>query len=441
MLERIGVARMGDLFASIPDEVRLAAPLDVPAAKPEWVLIDHVRRLAERNATVHTHLSFLGGGSYEHHIPSVVDALASRGEFLTSYTPYQPEMSQGLLQALFEYQECVARLTGLPIVNSSCYDGATALADGAWMCCVANGARSGSPVAVVSELVWPEHRSVLASYLQGREVELIACRSDPSTGRMDPAALEELLVREAPPVVLFQSPNALGVIEDVATVASLCRRHGALSVLSYNPLLSGLLAPPGELGVDVVTGSGQPLGLPLRAGGSGLGIFSTRREFRRYVPGRLVGKVTDIKGNLAYALVYEDREQHVAREKATSNICSNQALNAVRCAIHLAAVGEAGLEEICRLNVRRSHDLADRLCRIPGVRMARSGPFFNEFALELPRPTGAVLSDLESLGIFGGLDVSSSAGGGDRTLLIAVTETKSEQDLERMESAMRKVLS
>jgi glycine dehydrogenase subunit 1 len=395
--------------------------------------------LSQRNASVKTHNSFLGGGAYEHYIPAVIDTIANRGEFLTSYTPYQPEISQGLLQALAEYQTALSAVTGLPVVNGSCYDGATALADAAWTCCLIHSKDSRGEL-LLSDGIWPHYRDVVKTYMDGRNIILHPFATGGKTGQTDLAALDETLARLKPAGFLFQTPNALGVFEDVAAIAATCARHGVTSVCSYNPLASGIITPPGRLGVDIVTCDGQPLGLPLNAGGPSLGVYATRKEYRKYVPGRLIGKVTDINGNLAYALVYEDREQHVARERATSNICSNQALNAIRAVIFLASLGEHGFSRLATLNARKAHYLAEKLCSLKGVSRPFNGAFFNEFVITLPKPVEPVLRSLLAHGIFGGIDYSGRFGL-EHALLVTATEVKSRAQMDAYVEALKKVLA
>jgi glycine dehydrogenase subunit 1 len=438
MLAAIGLSSVEELFAAIPPSVRLKRPLDLPEALPEWALERRMHELAQQNATTRTHSSFLGGGAYEHHIPAVIDAIVSRGEFLTSYTPYQPEISQGLLQALFEYQTALAAVTGLPVVNGSCYDGATALSDAAWTSCLISEKNTGACL-LVSDGIWPHYRSVVKTYMDGRAVTLESLPFDARSGKIDCKKLDEALAKIKPAGLLFQTPNALGIVEDVKDIATICAKHGVVSVCSLNPLVSGIFTPPGTLGVDIVTCDGQPLGIPLSAGGPSLGVFATRREYRKYVPGRLIGKVTDINGRLAYALVYEDREQHVARERATSNICSNQALNALRAVMYLATLGEEGLKKLAALNATKAHYLADKLAAIKGVRLAFDGTFFNEFVVTLPKPGAKILASLQKEKIFGGVDYSGKFGL-ENALLIAVTEVKSRAELDRFADCLKKVV-
>jgi glycine dehydrogenase subunit 1 len=439
MLHHIGVKSMDALFDPVPDALRLSKLLALPDALSEWELERHMHALANKNSTVKMHNSFLGAGAYDHYIPAVVDAIVTRGEFLTSYTPYQPEISQGLLQALHEYQQSLAIITGLPVVNGSCYDGATAFADSAWACCLISGKQAQGEL-LVSDAIWPEYREVLDSYMDGRAVVRHTMPFDTKTGRIDVKKLDEMLAHIKPAGFLFQSPNALGIIEDIEAIAKSCARHGVISSCSFNPLAAGLLHSPGACGIDIVTCDGQPLGIPLSAGGPSLGVFATKKEYRAYVPGRLIGKVTDINGNLAYALVYEDREQHVARERATSNICSNQALNALRAVIYLASLGKQGFARITTLNTRKAHYLAEKLTEIKGVTLAFDGAYFNEFVITLPKPALEVLAQLEKRRIFGGVDYSRKFGL-QSALLVCATEKKTRADMDAFADSLKEVLA
>ncbi len=426
MLQTMGLHSVEQLLADIPAQVRLRRELDLPPPLSEWDLMRDVRAMAALNSTVQTHACFLGGGAYEHYVPSVVDAIVSRGEFLTAYTPYQPEMSQGLLQALFEFQVLAGRLLGLDCVNCSVYDGATALAESCWMMCSATGRRR----VVVTRALWPEYREVLATYLAPRGVTVDYVMPDARTGLTDAAAIERLLAAGDVAGVVVQSPNALGVVEDVAEAGRVCRPHGALLTVCVNPVLCGWLEAPGKLGADIVTCEGQPLGLPLSSGGPYVGIIACAKPLERYLPGRLVGRVHDLNGKLGYALVKEDREQHVARDKATSHICSNQALNAIRVAIHLSCLGDANFMRIAQANAALAVQLRELLVALPGVRPLRTGVHFNEFAIELPVAAAVFCERMRAQGVFAGIEVDEALAGNRRGLLVAVTETKSAADLQ-----------
>ena len=426
MLNVMGLHSVEQLFEDIPAPVRLRRALDLPPALSEWQLMRDLRDMADKNASTLSHASFLGGGAYEHYIPAVVDAIVSRGEFLTAYTPYQPEMSQGLLQALFEFQTLVGKLLGRECVNCSVYDGATALAEACWMMCSATGKRR----VVVAQAVWPEYQEVLNTYLLPRGVRVDYALQDPVTGLVDVAAMTAKLDGHDVAGVVLQSPNALGVVEDVAALSSICKLHGVLLAVCVNPLLCGWLEAPGQLGADVVVCEGQPLGLPLSAGGPYIGIIGCAKPLERYLPGRLVGRVHDLNGKLGYALVKEDREQHVARDKATSHICSNQALNAIRVAVYLACLGERNFMQIAEANAANAVMLRDLLLALPGIKLLRTGVHFNEFAIGLPLPAAEFCKRMKRLGIFAGVPLVESLVGHKQGLLIAVTEIKSAADLQ-----------
>lgn len=426
MLSTMGLYSVEQLFSDVPAQVRLRRELDLPPALSEWELMRDVRAMAAKNSTVLTHSSFLGGGAYEHYIPAVVDAMVSRGEFLTAYTPYQPEMSQGLLQALFEFQVLVGRLLGQDCVNCSVYDGATALAESCWMMCSASGKRR----VVAAQALWAEYRDVLTTYLEPRGVKVDYVAPDAKTGLLDLAVVSALLAAGDVAGVALQSPNALGVIEDIAALSEVCGKAGILLTACANPLLCGWLEAPGKLGADIVVCEGQSLGLPLSSGGPYVGIIACAKPLERYLPGRLVGQVHDLNGKLGYALVKEDREQHVARDKATSHICSNQALNAIRVAIHLSCLGEVNFMRIAQVNAVNANALRELLLAVPGIGALRSGVSFNEFAIELPVDAAVFCARMREQGVFAGVPVDPMLAGHGRGLLVAVTETKTPADLE-----------
>jgi glycine dehydrogenase subunit 1 len=432
LLAAVGVDSTEALFSLIPESIRLRRPLAIPGPLSEWELERHFEALAAANATTRTHLSFLGGGAYDHYIPAVVPALAGRGEFLTAYTPYQPEMSQGLLRVLHDFQVLMGRLLGLPAVNCSVYDGATAMAEMAWMACLIKDRRQ---VAVAASVL-PDYRRVLETYLRGREVSLVELPADASTGQLDHAAVERILAAQPCAALIFQTPNRFGVLESVTRSCSQAHAAGALANVNVNPLLLGVARSPGECGADIVCAEAQPLGIPLSAGGPYLGAVATHADYAGYLPGRIVGELPDIKGEPALALIAEEREQHVSRDRATSHICSNQALLALRVVIHLSTLGERGFCEVARLSTAKAHALEQRLTDIDGISRVHAGPFFNEFVLRLPCPTHQLLQHLEARGILGGIDVARFDPAIKDQLLVAVTERHSKADLERMAAAM-----
>ncbi|MBK1858892.1 aminomethyl-transferring glycine dehydrogenase subunit GcvPA, partial [Cerasicoccus arenae] len=399
-----------------------------PPPLNEWELERHLRDLANQNATTLDTLSFLGAGAYEHFVPSVIDAIATRGEFLTAYTPYQPEMAQGILRFLHDFQLTISKFLGLPAVNCSVYDGATALAEAAWMTCRITGKRR----IVVSASLWPDYRNVLETYLRGRGVNLITAPTDEATGQIDEAALATLIDEETASF-LFQSPNRFGVVEPMTRIGQLVKEHDCLNVMASYPMIFGLMKNPGQAEVDIAVCEGQCLGLHLNAGGPYLGIIATKTEYEMHLPGRIVGQCTDLKGEEALALVKEEREQHVARHEATSHICSNQANLALRALIYLCLIGEQGFRNVADLCVQKAHYLEEKLTALGGVSRVHTGPFFNEFLLTLPKPATEILATLREQDIFGGVAVTDlDPAAPDNQLLIAVTETKTKADLDRM---------
>lgn len=416
LLKEIGLGSIDELFRDIPDKIRLKKSLDLPAPLTEWELKKKLQKIAASNATTQSHICLLGEGAYEHYIPAVVDAICSRGEFLTAYTPYQPEMSQGLLQVLFEYQTLISKLSDLSSVNCSMYDGATAMAEAAWMACLIKDRRH----ILASDAMWSQHKEVLKTYMKGRGVQITWVKTDATTGQL------ELPIASAGAqfaALIVQTPNMYGVLENLGQISNFCKASDCLFNLSYYPMLFGAFKSPGSLGVDILTCEGQAFGLPLAGGGPYLGILATHKKYERFMPGRIVGKLMDLKGQRAYALIREEREQHVSRDKATSHICSNQALQAIRTTVYLASVGEQGLSEIARQNVAKAHYLCEKLCAISGVKLKFNSAFFNEFTLEVSMSVNVLLKNLEQKGIFAGLPVGSD-------LRVAVTEVRSKEELD-----------
>jgi glycine dehydrogenase subunit 1 len=436
MLEEIGIATIEDLFEPIDPEIRLKRPLNLPARLSEWELKKRLSSSAKRNQTTESMISFLGGGAYEHYIPETVQALTSRGEFLTAYTPYQPEMSQGILRALYDFQELMARILGLQSVNCSVYDGATALAESCWMACCITGRNK----IVIADSLWPEHVQVLQTYLKGRQVKMISVPSDPDSGQIDPAASKQTIDEAKPAAVVIQSPNRYGVLDDIAGIQEIAKAANALTIASINPMITGCIKNPGAHAVDIACCEAQPLGLELNVGGPYLGVIATKPEHTSYLPGRIVGVCQDLKGEPAFALVKEEREQHVARNKATSHICSNQALLALRASVYLATLGEVGFRKVAEMCAAKAHYLEQRITQIDGVQRVKTGPFFNEFLLELPCITSDVLAALRELGIYGGVDFSSIESAKTNQLLVAVTEVKSKSDLDAFVDHVSQIL-
>lgn len=437
MLNSMGLTHIEQLLSSMPEAIRLKRDLNLPAPLDEGQSDRLIRQRASLNHSVLSRTSFLGGGLYEHSIPAVVDYLSERGEFLTSYTPYQPRMSQGSLEVLWEYQQMMQSLLGVPVVNASCYDGSTAMADAFNMVCYRAASQDG--VFLLAKTIWPQTRQIVESSFAGKAVRFESTGYT-REGQLDLDELETHFAVNKPRAFGFQSPNCFGVAEDIQAVVRLCRQYDVVSVLYYHPFLSGIFVPPGELGVDIVCGEGQMLGNPLNAGGASFGFLGCQSAFASAIPGRMVGiRRNEDTGQHEFALVSEEREQHVARDKATSNICTNQANNVMRATFFLALAGDQGLSTLARRNAKNAHSFCERLTRIEGVRLQFSGPFFNEFLLSLPVPAAVLLAALRERGIYGGID--AAAWGYPASLLIAVTETKDDQQLEAAAQAFEDALS
>ncbi|MCC6728237.1 MAG: aminomethyl-transferring glycine dehydrogenase subunit GcvPA [Chthonomonadales bacterium] len=435
MLEAIGARSIADLFGSIPAEARMDGALDLPDSLDEAALLRHLTRMAGRNDDLDRYACFLGAGVYDHFGPSVVDALASRGEFLTAYTPYQPEMSQGMLQAIYEYQSLVCRLTGMELANASMYDGATALAEAALMAVDV----TGRDTVVASSAIHPHYRRVVRTYIRTSGFQY---REAPHRdGALDTAALGSVL-DGGTACLLTQYPSFFGCVHDLAAAQSAAAAAGALSVVCADPVALGLLKPPGEFGVDVVVGEGQALGCPMAFGGPLLGFFACKLAYQRRFPGRIVGATRDLAGRRAYTMTLRTREQDIRRERATSNICTNEALLALAATIYLCAVGRNGLREVADRCVQKAHYAADRLCALPGVSLAFERPFFKEFALRLPPGTqvAALNRRLRESGVIGGYDLGLAYPELAGHALLCVTENRTREEIDRMVSTTASAL-
>ena len=432
MLETIGVASVEELFADVPHPYRFPR-LDLPQGMSEPEVAALFRRYAGANGAVDTHSCFLGAGAYHHYTPALVPHLLFRSELYTAYTPYQPEVSQGTLQTIFEFQTIVARLFGMEVANASLYDGSTALAEAALM---AARLRSGRQTVVVSEAVHPEYRQVLATYLSGIGLRIVTVPFDRETGATDRRALQGALGADTA-AVLTQYPNFLGVIEPLDELVEMTHAAGALAVASADPVALATLRPPGELGVDIATAEGQPLGIPLFYGGPYVGLLATSMRNVRQMPGRLAGVAHDAAGRRGFVLTLKPREQDIRRERATSNICTNEALIATAVAIYVAALGPNGLQEVADQCYHRSHYLAAELARLSGFSPRFSGPFLREFALRTPRSPADINRRLwEQHGIVGGLDLGRFDLGLDDCWLLTATELNSRADIDRLVAAM-----
>jgi glycine dehydrogenase subunit 1 len=425
MLAAVGASSIEDLLKQVPSNIRLKRSLAIPAALDELSLRRHLTDLAGQNHPVDQKVCFLGAGAYDHFIPAVVDFLAMKGEFLTAYTPYQAEASQGSLQAFFEFQTMVCQISGMDVANASLYEGATALAEAALLALHSTGKRQ----LLVSAGVHPHYRRVLRTYISDlpvtyREIAL-------ADGVTDPAALEGSITRDTAAVIV-QSPNFLGHIEDVPGAARTAHSVDALCVQAYNPLSVGLLKRPGDLDVDVAVADGQPLGIPLQFGGPYLGLFSARNTFMRKMPGRLVGQTVDLEGRRAFCLTLQTREQHIRREKATSNVCTNQGLLALRASVYMATMGPQGLRQAATLCHDKAAYLADRLAAAGVHRRFPHRPFFNEILVRLPKPLAGIVQRASSAGILPGYEIGREYPELSDCLLIAVTEKRTRGEIDRL---------
>lgn len=429
MLDAIGIDSVDRLFDAVPPEFRLTRPLNIAAPLSELELTQGVADIIGRNLGADRRVCFLGGGCYDHFIPAVVDQLASRGEFYTSYTPYQAEASQGTLQAVFEYQSLIAELTGMEISNASLYDGGSAVAEAVLMA-MSSTKRFGRVVTAAS--VHPEYRQVLSTYLTHLEPQIITVPA--TSGRVD---LDEFAasIDDDTAAILIQQPNFFGQLEDIEAMIDAAHRKGALAIVHFDPISLGLLKRPGDLGADIVVAEGQSLGNPMSFGGPFLGIMACREEYVRKMPGRIVGQTTDRNGKRCWVLTLQTREQHIRREKATSNICTNQGLLALRSSIYLAVMGPSGLRQSAELSTRKAHVLASRLSSLPGVSLAFQGPFFKEFAIRAPGDPAQLLAEVGNRGYHGGIALGRWYPELEDAILIAVTEKRSTSEIDGLAEA------
>jgi glycine dehydrogenase subunit 1 len=425
MLAAIGAESIDELFAAIPEGVRLGRELDLPPGQPEQAVYAHLRDLAARNVSAEDELTFLGAGMYDHYVPAVVDMLMARSEFLTPYTPYQPEISQGGLQVMFEYQTAISELTALPVSNASVYEGPSAVAAAGYLAKLANG----QPRIVVSRGVHPHSRETLRTYAHGFGAEVVEVGL--SDGVTDAQAWAEAIDMQTG-AVIFQQPNFLGAVEDAVALAAVAKESPAVVVGAYDPIVLGILKPPGECGVDVAVGEGQPLGNRLDFGGPSFGFFAATEAYLRRMPGRIAGETTDVDGRRGFVLTLQTREQHIRREKATSNICTSQALNALAGVVYLAWLGRRGLVELGELLLQRTHYARERLTALDGVRALHEQPVVREFAVVLDADVARVVDRCQDQGVNPGYALGRDYREHADGLLVALTEQRSRADIDRL---------
>ncbi len=419
MLDTIGADSIGELFDAVPEDLR-SGELDIPPGQSEMSVKKHLERLGAKNATDLT--LFLGGGFYDHYVPSVVDAVTRRGEFYTAYTPYQPECSQGTLQAIYEYQTALCRLMEMETANASLYDGGTALYEAAMMAVRI----TDRDKIILDSGISPIYRSMLHCYTRNLNLEFEELPFHVGTTSRDEAR-ERLDENTA--AILLQNPNFYGCADDLTDVVEMAHDVGALAVMSCYPISLGMLKTPGEMGVDIATAEGQSLGLPLSFGGPYLGCMTTRKKFVRHMPGRIVGATTDTDDRRGFVLTLQTREQHIRRERATSNICTNEALCALASVTYLSHLGKAGLKDVAHLCADKAAYAAERLNSIDGVTVRDDAPFFNEFVCELPVETSGVINRMIEKGFAPGFPLGRYSPGQKNQLLVAVTEKRSKEEI------------
>ena len=428
MLEAIGVKSMEDLFKDI-DKSLLADNINLPAALTEGELAAEIKKKAALNKGL---VNFAGAGIYEHFIPAAVNAISSRGEFLTAYTPYQAEASQGTLQAIYEYQSCICALFDMDVSNASHYDGATALAEA----CGAAARIKNKNKILLSCALNPEYKQVLDTYFKaGGAVKFD--KAPLKDGTIDQAALKELLARGGYAAFVLSNPNFYGCLEEAQAISDIVHGAGALLIAQVNPISLGVLQTPGSYGADFAVAEGQCLGNAMNFGGPTLGIFTCKKEYVRYVPGRICGMAKDAAGKRAFVLTLQAREQHIRRERASSNICSNQALCALNAVIYLTLMGPLGMREVAEANIENAHILKDMLCSEGKYKLKFDKPFFNEFVLECPIPSAKIIKAAAKKGFLAGYDLGRVDKNLKNCLLICATETKTRKELEDFASFMR----
>ncbi|TJX14065.1 aminomethyl-transferring glycine dehydrogenase subunit GcvPA [Tissierella creatinini] len=426
MLQAIGLDSVDQLFDDIPKDVHLTKPLNIPESKSELEVTNYLSSLANKNCSVSEMTNFLGAGAYDHYIPSVINAITSRSEFYTSYTPYQPEISQGTLQYIFEYQTLIANLTGMDLANASLYDGGTAITEAALMAC----AHSKKDEIIVSTGVKPEARQILKTYAHQQHLKVVEVET--KDGVTDAQALEAL-VSDNTAAVIVQNPNFFGVLEDLKGLGEIAHKGKKTSfVASVNPISLAILKKPGELDVDIVVGDGQPLGIPLQFGGPYLGFMATKKDYMRKLPGRIIGETTDLDGKRSFVLTLAAREQHIRREKATSNICSNQGLNALAATVYMVTMGKEGLKEVATQCAKKAHYAFNELTKSGKYKPLFDKPFFMEFALTSETSVEKVNNALLDAKIIGGYDLGKDYPQYKNASLYAITEKRTKEEIDKL---------
>jgi len=436
MLKVIGVKEVEDLFGSIPQDCRIGKPLNLPHALSEPDLMAHMHNLQSPIFSGSRWSSFLGAGSYQHFIPAVVSSLISRSEFYTAYTPYQPEISQGTLQAMFEYQTLMCQMTGMEVSNASLYDGASSMAEAVLM---AQRITKRKKI-LISEAVHPDYRRVIRTYIDPAEQEIILIPYEATTGCTDQQAMSRL-IDEGVGAVVIQSPNFFGVIEDLAPIGDRVHHAGGLLIVGFSEAVAyGIMSPPGELGADIVAGEGQSLGIPPSYGGPYLGVFATREKFVRNMPGRLIGETVDVDGKRGFVLTLATREQHIRRAQATSNICTNEGLCALMATVYISCFGKRGLRELALMNLSKADHAKKAVAAVHGCRLAFSSPTFNEFVVKVDGDPEDILKAVRKEHILGGISLGKFYPELNQHILVTVTELNAKNEIDRWAEVMKNIL-
>ena len=434
MLQKSVVEKFEDLLENISSELLYNGELNLPPAMSEMEVMSHLRELAAENQNCADNICFLGGGAYDHFIPAAVKHITSRSEFYTAYTPYQPEVSQGTLQAIYEYQTMICELTGMDAANASMYDGGSALAEAALLAC----GHTRRQEIIVTSTVHPNYRDIIRTYCVGRNIVIHEIPFD--NGTTDLNKLKEM-VSEKTAAVIIQHPNFLGCLEEMDDISELVHQYGALLITSNDPISLALLKSPGEYNADIVTAEGQGLGNPMNFGGPYLGIFAVKKELIRKMPGRIVGQTKDLNGKRGFVLTLQTREQHIRRDKATSNICTNQGLMALAATVYLSLIGKNGLKHIAEMCLQKSHYLAENINKIDGFGIKFEKPFFKEFVIQTSDPTDDIITNLEKRKIFAGIPLEKYYKGLKNNFLCAVTEKRTKKELDFFIQSLKELIN
>lgn len=430
MLKAIGLESVDQLFEDIPKDIKLSRELDLPKSKSELEVSSYLKKLADKNCSMSELTSFLGAGAYDHYIPSIVNHVISRSEFYTSYTPYQPEISQGTLQYIFEFQTLIANLTGMDLANASLYDGGTAVVEAALMA----AAYSKKDEIIISKSVKPDARKILHTYAHVQDLKVIEV--DIKDGVTDMEALDGL-VSDNTAAVIVQSPNFFGIIEDLEAIGEIAHKGKKTTfIASVDPISLGILKKPGDMNVDVVVGEGQSLGIPVSFGGPYLGFMAVKKDYVRKIPGRIVGQTEDLDGKRSFVLTLTAREQHIRREKATSNICSNQGLNSLAATVYMVTMGKEGLREVALQSTKKAHYAYEQLIKSGKFKPAFDKPFFKEFALTSDIAPEKINEELRKENIIGGYDLGKEYPQFENSILYAVTEKRTKEEIDKLTSVM-----